>query len=76
MASHFVAALGIASLSKTKKKIHGTNRKADATASSGLEEEVVEFDDEFDDVDMSMDSEAMQEAHYSPPLMPAMSLAS
>ena len=73
MASHFVSALGIASLNKTKKKLHSSNRLTKYTANEitggESEEEVDEFAEEFGDVDMSMDAkasaedtEAMQEA--------------
>ena len=74
MASHFVSALGITSLNKMKKKLHSSNGHTKHTASettSGVSEseEVDEFAEEFDDVDMSMDTkasaedtEAMQEA--------------
>jgi hypothetical protein len=67
MASHFVAALGIKGLGKTKKKLHGgssgTDRptvEAGETASGDELEDFDEFNEEFD-VDTNMDIEASAE---------------
>ncbi len=66
MASHFVAALGIKGLGKTKRRLHGGSSDADRptetceTASSNESEDCDKFNEEFD-VDMNMDIEASAE---------------
>lgn len=64
MASHFVAALGIKGLGKTKKKLHGgssgTDRPTETYETASSDEDCDEFDEEFD-VDMNMDIEASAE---------------